>query len=265
MHYKEELQRIEKELRERKSDLTYELKTLPAGVLLCTDQNDGYRRYMQRIPAKGNHKKEHRFGVKKKPDVLKGLVRKEYVNGALKVIDEDILALEEAIIRYKPIDEKNIMQAFLEEYPELKAGMYGSDEYIEEWKKNLTRIDNYHPENLKHTAADGTPSRSKNELYIASRLDHHGIVYRWDCPTGIPGVLSVPDFTIVRARDGKVIYWEHCGMMDDPIYKARNKKKLKEYEEAGIVPWDNLIVTYDTIEGGLRGDLVEAMIKCWLL
>ena len=75
----------------------------------------------------------------------------------------------------------------------------------------------------------------------------------------------MPDFTIIRARDGKIIYWEHCGMMDDPGYRARNKKKLKEYEEAGIVPWDNLIVTYDTIEGGLRGDLVEAMIKCWLL
>jgi len=40
---------------------------------------------------------------------------------------------------------------------------------------------------------------------------------------------------------------------------------LQEYEEAGIVPWDNLIITYDTIEGGLRGDLIEAMIKCWLL
>lgn len=265
MHYKDELIRIERELTERKNDLLNELSGLPAGEILCTDQNDGYRRYLQRIPAKGNHKKEHRFGVKKKPDVLKGLVRKEYVNGALKVIDENISAVEEAIRRYEPIDEKTIMQPFITMYPELNLGMYGSDEYIKEWRKGFKRINNFHPENLKHTAADGTPNRSKNELYIASRLDHYGIVYRWDCPTGIPGVLSVPDFTIVRARDGKIIYWEHCGMMDDPIYKARNKKKLKEYEEAGIVPWDNLIITYDTIEGGLRGDLVEAMIKCWLL
>ncbi len=59
--------------------------------------------------------------------------------------------------------------------------------------------------------------------------------------------------------------WDHCGMMDVPSYREDNKKKLREYEEAGIVPWDNLIVTYDTVEGGLRGDLVEAMIKCWLL
>ena len=265
MHYRDVLLRIEKELTERKSDLLYELGGLPAGELLCTDQKDGYRRYMQRLPARGNRKKEHRYGVKKQPEVLQGLVRKEYVTGALKVIDIDLRVLEDTIRKYRPVDEKTIMQPFLTKYPELNLGLYGSDEFIEEWRKGFTRIDNFHPEELKHTAADGTRNRSKNELYIASRLDHHGIVYRWDCPTGIPGVFSVPDFTIIRARDGKTIYWEHCGMMDDPYYKKRNTKRLKEYEEAGIVPWDNLIVTYDTLEGGLRGDLVEAMIKCWLL
>ena len=258
MHYREELQRIEKELVERKSDLLYELKDLPAGELLCTDPNDGYRRYLQRIPARGNQKKEHRYGVKRKPDVLKGLVRKEYVNGALKVIDRDISALEDAIQRYKPIDEKTIMQEFLKEYPELNLGLYGSDDFVEEWKKEFRRIDDFHPENLKHTAADGTPNRSKNELYIASRLDHHGIVYRWDCPTGIPGVFSVPDFTIIRARDGKIIYWEHCGMMDDPDYRKKNAEKLAAYEENGIVPWDNLIITYDS-DGSIDLSLAEAI------
>ena len=54
-------------------------------------------------------------------------------------------------------------------------------------------------------------------------------------------------------------------MMDDPDYRKKNEIRLKDYEKAGIVPWDNLIITYDTIEGGLRGDLVEAMIKSWLL
>ena len=62
-----------------------------------------------------------------------------------------------------------------------------------------------------------------------------------------------------------MIYWEHCGMMDISSYKRTNQQKLKEYEAVGIVPWDNLIVTYDTVEGGLRADIIDAMIKCWLL
>ena len=265
MHYKEELQRISRELTERKLDLEYEAKFLPQGEILITDQNDGYRRYMQRLPAVGNRKKERRKGIKKKPEVIQGLVRKEYINGALKIIDSDIRTLEEAIKRYKPVDENSIMEAFFKKYPELTKGMYGGEDFVKEWKSEVQRIDNYHPENLKHTAADGTKSRSKNELYIASRLDHHGIVYRWDCPTGIPGLYYVPDYTIIRAYDGKIIYWEHFGMTDLLDYRNKYYDKLEEYERFGIVPWDNLIMTFDTPDGGLRGDLVEAMIKCWLL
>lgn len=264
MVYKEALDRISRELYERKEDLLYELKTLPDGQLLCTDQ-DGYRRYMQRIPATGNRKKEHRYGIKKKPEVLNGLVRKEYVTETLKVIDQDIRALDLACKRYRPIDENTIMKQFLTEYPELIKGIYPQDIDPEEWIKQFPRIDDFHPEDLKHTNAEGVGKRSKNELYIESRLDHYGLIYRMDCPTGIPGLYRNPDFTILRRRDWKVIYWEHCGMMDDPSYRARNEKRLRDYEKAGIVPWDNLIVTYDTVEGGLRGDLIEAMIKCWLL
>lgn len=264
MVYKDELERISRELKERKADMMHELQCLPDGEFFCTDQGK-YRRYYQRLPAKGNRKKERRYGVKKQPEVLNGLVRKEYVTDALKIIDQDIRAVELACKRYHPIDENTVMKIFLSEYPELAKGIYPRDINPEEWKKRMPRIDNYHPENLIHTAADGTKNRSKNELYIASRLDHHGIIYRWDCPTGIPGLYHSPDFTILRRRDWRIIYWEHCGMMDLSSYRKRNTKRLRDYEEFGIVPWDNLIVTYDTVEGGLRGDLIEAMIKCWLL
>ena len=264
MFYKDELERIARDLTQKKSDLLEELKYLPEGELLCTDEG-GYRRYMQRLSATGNRKKEHRFGVKKKPEVLNGLVRKEYVTETLKVIDQDIRTVEHACKMYKPVDENTVMMQFLAKYPELLSGIYHGMADPEEWAKRFPRMDNYHPENLKHTAADGTKSRSKNELYIASQLDRYGLIYRWDCPTGIPGLYHCPDFQVLRRRDWKIIYWEHCGMMDDPDYRKGNEQRLKDYEKAGIVPWDNLIVTYDTIEGGLRADIIDAMIKCWLL
>ena len=263
MVYKDELERIRRELIERKTDLINELNSLPGGELICTDQY-GYRRYFQRFPAKGNRKKEHRYGIKKQPEVLNGLVRKEYVTSALKIIDQDIRAVELAYKRYKPIDENIIMSQFLSKYPELKEGIYHGPVDTEEWVKRFPRMDNYHPENLIHTTYNGTSSRSKNELYIASRLDHHGIIYRWDCPTGIPGLFRNPDYTILRRRDWKIIYWEHFGMMDIPSYREEYKEKLREYEEAGIVPWDNLIMTFDTVKGGMRADIIEAMIICWL-
>ena len=264
MIYKEELERIRTELLERKTDLQQEIKHLPPGEFMCIEQG-GLRKYLQRIPASGNRKKEHRYGIKKNPELLSALVRKEYVTEALKTVETDIRALDTAVNKYRPIDENSVMEKFVAKYPELTDCIYRDAIDDEEWKNRFSRMEGYHPENLKHTAYDGTPGRSKNELYIASRLDHHGVTYRWDKPTGIPGLYRVPDFTIKRKKDGKVIYWEHMGMMYNLEDRIDNKRKLEEYEAVGIVPWENLILTYDTKDGGLRGELIEAMIVGWLL
>lgn len=264
MIYREELERIKRELLERKADLQEELTDLPPGEFMCVEQG-GVRKYLQRIPATGNLKKERRYGVKKNPELLNRLVRKEYVVKALDLIDKDIKAIEAALKKYQPIDENSVMDRFIDKYPELTSGIYRDVIDADAWINRFPRIENYHPENLINTSADGTARRSKNELYIASQLDHYGITYRSDCPTGIPGLFRIPDFTIIRKRDGKIIYWEHMGMMYDLESRIDNKRKLEEYEEAGIVPWENLILTYDTKDGGLRGELIEAMIKGWLL
>lgn len=264
MVYKTDLERIKEELLERKSDLLQELKHLPDGEFMSTEYN-GVRKYLQRLPAKGNRKKERRYGIKKKPETLMGLVRKKYIKEAIPAIEHDIKTLKAALESYRTIDENSVMEGFIAKYPELADGIYGATFDAEEWKNRFSRMDGYHPENLRHTSYDGTASRSKNELYIASRLDHYGLTYRWDKPTGIPGLYRVPDFTIKRKRDDKTIYWEHMGMMYDLESRIDNKRKLEEYEAAGIVPWDNLILTYDTRDGGLRGELIEAMIRGWLL
>ena len=264
MFYQNELERIRRELEERKEDLYRELASLPEGELLCTDEN-GNRRYYQRLAAKGNRKKEHRYGIKKKPDLLNALIRKKYVTNALTAIDADLKAMDLVCNSFEPQDELSVMNDFLSRYPEFQKGIYRQPYNIELWQNEVERIDNYHPEDLKQTDAHGIKRRSKNEVYIASRLDHYELVYRSDCPTGIPGLRWAPDFTILRIPDLKKIYWEHLGMMGDPDYREHNKIKIKDYESAGIVPWDNLILTYDPNGGDMRADIIEAVIQTRLL
>ena len=265
MVYKEEINNIKNRLAERRINLKKELADLPEGELMIIEQ-DGIKKYLQRITATGNKKKERRYGIKRKPDILNGLVRKKYVLKALEVLDKDISIMERTERWYKETDENSVMNSFVEKNPELSQAIYSNSVIDEaEWKRHAGRIEHYHPENLKQIAADGTKMRSKNEVYIASRLDHHNLLYRSDCQTGIKGLYYTPDFTIVRKRDGKIVYWEHLGMMDDNDYRKDNKLKIEEYEKHGIVPWDNLILTYDSPGGGLRADLIEAMIIGWLL
>lgn len=264
MIYKEELERIRRELSERRDDLLVEMDKLPDGELLCTGK-ENKRKYYQRLPAKGYRKKEHRYGIKKKPDTLNGLVRKEYITNAVSVIEKDIKALDSLLRRYQPFDENSVMQLFLEKYPELSAGIYADRADHEKWKNALHSIDGFHPESLRAIDLHGRKRRSNPEIYIASRLDHYGLTYRHDCPTGIPGLYRIPDFQILRPRDLRVIFWEHFGMMDDIEYRIDYKQKLSEYEAHGIVPWDNLITTFNTANGGIDAQKIEAAIRGWLV
>ncbi len=73
-----------------------------------------------------------------------------------------------------------------------------------------------------------------------------------------------PDFTI-RRSDGTLFYWEHCGMTGSETYMQRHKVKLSMYESIGIVPWKNLIVTYDDPQGCVRLSVIESEIRNKLL
>ena len=68
-----------------------------------------------------------------------------------------------------------------------------------------------------------------------------------------------------RHKTGRILYWEHYGMMDIPKYNRQNKIKRAEYERFGIVPWDNLIITYDMSGGNIDAKIIDAMINGWLL
>ena len=264
MIYKETLESIRRELCERRDDLRCELDRLPDGSVKV-DGKRGKRKYYQRLPVKGYRKKERRYGIKKKPEVLYGLVRKRYITSALPVIERDIKALDSALRWFRPSDENSVMDGFVAKYPELTNGIYRYIPDLEEWKNAFKPMDDFHPENLKAVDADGKRKRSNTELYIASRLDHYGLIYRHDCPTGIPGLYRYPDFQILRPRDLKTIYWEHFGMIDDLEYFIDYKRKMEEYEKAGIVPWDNFIITYGTSKGGIDGKMIESLIRAWLL
>ena len=64
----------------------------------------------------------------------------------------------------------------------------------------------------------------------------------------------------IRKRDNKVFYWEHCGLPHDENYLRRHKWKLSMYEKAGIVSWDNLIVTYGDCNANVDMRIVESEI-----
>ena len=263
MYYKDDIVRLCNSLRERERDLRDELMKLPGGEFYAYTR-DGCRHYYQRFRKEGNRKKERRTGIKNDPVLLRSLVRKKYVTEALLRLKKDIAAAEKLRADYVPVDEISIMENFVEQYPEFADSIYRR---MKDTQKQLVTAEEaplFHEQSLISTAADGTYRRSKGEILIGAKLDHYGIEYTYEA-LAHPDLPYRPDFKIIRPRDSKILFWEHLGLVNDPDYMAYNQKKFAAYESVGIVPWDNLIITYDQADGGINERLIDAMIHGWIL
>jgi len=90
---------------------------------------------------------------------------------------------------------------------------------------------------LIHVAANGVLVRSKNEVIVATILDEIAPgAWAYEQPLrGSDGMVRYPDFT-VQTDDGRTVYWEHLGMLDDAAYTAAWERKKRWYAGQGILP-----------------------------
>nr|WP_255595547.1 AAA family ATPase [Lysobacter sp. BMK333-48F3] len=91
-------------------------------------------------------------------------------------------------------------------------------------------------EGLVHRTSTGLAVRSKSELVIFEALRHAGITPAYEKPLTLGGETRYPDFTIDDEISGRLIYWEHLGMLERDDYRRGWEKKLAWYRRNGIVP-----------------------------
>ena len=92
------------------------------------------------------------------------------------------------------------------------------------------------------------------------------IPYKYEVPLPLKGFgIVYPDFVVLNAKQRKVYYWEHLGMMEQPDYAAAAVQKLEQYQKNGIFPGDKLILTYETKTRPLNTKLLEQCIIQYLL
>ena len=120
----------------------------------------------------------------------------------------------------------------------------------------------WHPENLRHVTASGELRRSKSEVILDEILKSTGLAYAYERPLYINGKRYLPDYTILRPSDLQPIFLEHYGLTGEGnsvygelrqeySYALRNEEKRMAYQRVGIVPWKNLLYTYDLPDGSV--------------
>lgn len=264
MIYREQINGILEELRKRKDQIQEELKILPEGYLnIRMKKQKAY--YTWQIPAKGKRKKFFRKGISKDSEQIERLVRKRYLEGALERVVKNIEITEAVLQKYRDFDERSVMKEYIEKHPVLKSAVFYGKANSDEWVAKYRKPVDFYEDGLKSTSSSGARMRSKGEIIIASRLDFYEIPYRYEAPIEHPDLKRIPDFTIKRPRDNKIIYWEHLGLINNEGYLKGNIQKLEEYGDIGVTPWSNLILTYDQADGGIDVRIIDGLIQGWLL
>ena len=269
---KDQIDEFVYESTEMLKNYTKELESYANGSLACC-KNTGKDTFYRTYTESGRY---IRTSISRNPEMIKELARKEYLEQAIKALNNNIKVLTRAGEGLRPLDLASLRASMTKAYGKLPDDyfhgedlsgrrIYLSDDYSEgikrheAWGREAYEKSTYMPEQLKIPTTGGFKVRSKSELYIVEKLLDYGVPFHYEEVIWLNGREFAPDLTF-RDRRMLPFYWEHAGMMDLPSYQSHHKWKMNMYEKAGIVPWQNLIITYDE-DGVINAPLINSIIE----
>ena len=194
------------------------------------------------------------------------LIQKRYDTQVIASSEKQLRVIDKFLKNYNPKllqDIYSSMSAGRKAYT--KPFELPDQEYISEWLSFDYVKKEFSEDDPEHYTSKGERVRSKSEVMIADALEQMGIPYRYECPLDMSGRILYPDFTLLRIEDRKTLYWEHLGMMDDPVYCQNALRKLRIYEAHEIFPGINLILTIETSCSPINTAVIKRMIKTYCI
>ncbi|MBQ4596680.1 MAG: hypothetical protein IJB14_06870 [Firmicutes bacterium] len=246
----------------------------PEGNINFKFEHNCYRAYIGI-----NHKQKY-LGAKDWT-LTSRLVKKKIDTLSLKYIEENLKLLKLIQAKYKGIEY--IFGDGVIKDIETKIGRgFKVDDFLlskstaKSEKTNLGKIESneaissncqtaiFRQENKIHKTPADVKVRSRAELVIATFLEMKGIDYIYEKPLKLFLKTVAPDFTIKRKSDGKIIIWEHFGMMDDPEYYESRMEVLNDYHHAGWLPYENFIATFGERNSPIDMTVIETICETML-
>ncbi len=231
-----------------------ELNKLPEGELgfRAGKNKDGHALYCHYLNGQ-------RIGISKNDELINLLAGKKCLEKAIKITENNIKHLRKLAAQYDDPDLISVAGKFPYHY----AVHMNHNEAIWNEKKRLWLAEEFdqstfNPWEKVHKTAKGLRVRSKSEVIVAERLDYYKIPYRYEQNVYIRQYTRSPDFTILTKSGIK--YWEHAGKVNDKGYIRKHNWKLELYGSIGIVPWKNLIITYDNENGEIDTRTIDSEI-----
>ena len=270
--YMDQIEKMVYEQKKIRDNYTHELKSYPQGSISCC-KNHGKETFYHSYSEDGQR---FRISLNNKPEIMKDLARKEYLSSACNVLDHNIEIIEKASQSLIDYDFDNLKASMPGAYQKIPDEFFfrrgkiwdcidsvnGAEAAInrhKDWGREPYKMSTYNPSGRKYPTSAGFKVRSKSEQHIVEQLVNYGVPFRYEMVIQFGNLTFAPDLTF-RGRDLDLFYWEHAGMMDDDFYRIRHKRKIEQMEKCEIVPWKNLIITYD-VNGGINVPLIKNIIE----
>ena len=241
-----------------------------ARLIRC--RNHGKDTYYRAHREDGRYVRKSISGDK---NAISELARKEYLRNVISVLKKNITILEDSRKKLEELSFDAIqalMNKACKELPEEYCFLNGTgrmrvlpgsneDRFRihRAWASEPYEQSNYMPERRKYPTSGGFKVRSKSEQHIAEQLINYGVPFRYEQIIRIGDISYSADFTF-RDSNMEPFYWEHAGMMNVQKYVDGYYRKMNAFDSAGIVPWKNLIISYD-IEETINIPMIKSIIE----
>ncbi len=244
------------------ADMEMRARRLPQGSL-C--ENKGY---LYRVFYEAGKRRQVIIpkGFEGREELVDELRERRYLSEAIPVLRGNLECCDRFAKGFRPYDPWEIGRGLPSVYGGYDRGklLLPGDVDPEAWAAERYEINDGFPEGKLYSSEGGVWTRSKAEADIATKLEQHGLVFRYEELIHVGGRVMSPDFSVLHPVERRVKYWEHLGMMDDPEYAARAVEKLCHYGEWGIRLGDELIVTWETRGRPLLFSQINGCIERYL-
>ena len=257
-----ELKAVKESYEEILNRIEEEIEQMPEGGLSC--KRIGRHTYFYHYTKSEDGKGIQRYLPKEEEKFAATLKRKRFLQLSIKRLRIGIKAIGIFLKTFLIYDPDEI----LAELPvAFRCQGYKTDSSGDDmdWANVEYEKNEMYKDRLVYGTVGGLMVRSKSEAIIVGLLEGHNIPFRYEAALKLGGTVYYPDFTILRPRDKKILYWEHFGMMDDEEYALRAEHKLAMYRKNSIFPWNQLISTYETAKTPLDARDIQSIIKAFLL
>jgi hypothetical protein len=273
--YRDQIEKMVYELKKLLEDYTAEYKLYygsdDESHLICS-KNHGRDTYYRANKENGKYIRKSLNGDQ---DAINALARKEYLRIAMDSLENNIVAIETSLSKIEDLDFETIKSQMYKACRELPAECFlangaGRLRMLSEsnenklarhrgWAMEAYEKSNYKPEKRRLPTSAGIYVRSKSEQHIVEQLVNYGVPFRYEQIIHIGDKSYSADFTF-RDCNMELFYWEHAGMMDVQGYVNSYYRKMNAFSGAGIVPWKNLIITYD-IDNAINIPMIKSIIE----